>query len=28
MLTLGDIAHKVGKNLSGELLRAVSGHHI
>lgn len=28
MLTLGDISHKVGKTLSGELLRAVSGHHI
>lgn len=28
MLTLGDISHKVGKDLSGELLRAVSGHHL
>jgi CBS domain-containing protein len=28
MLTLGDISHKVGKSLSGELLRAVSDHHV
>jgi len=28
MLTLGDISHKVGKTMSGELLRAVSGHHL
>lgn len=28
MLSLGDISHKVGKELSGEVLRAVSGHHI
>ena len=28
MLSLGDISHKVGKELSGEMLRAVSGHHI
>ncbi|HEY4774694.1 MAG TPA: CBS domain-containing protein [Xanthobacteraceae bacterium] len=28
MLTLGDISHKVGKDLSGEVLRAVSGHHL
>jgi CBS domain-containing protein len=28
MLTLGDVSHKVGKDLSGELLRALSGHHI
>lgn len=28
MLSLGDISHKVSKNLSGEVLRAVSGHHI
>ncbi len=28
MLSLGDISHKVDKSLSGELLRAVSGHHI
>ena len=27
MLSLGDISHKVGKELSGEVLRAVSGHH-
>ena len=28
ILTLGDISHKVGKDLSGEVLRAVSGHHL
>jgi len=28
MLSLGDISHKVGKELSGEVLRAVSGHHV
>jgi CBS domain-containing protein len=27
MLSLGDIAHKVAKQLSGEILRAVSAHH-
>lgn len=27
MLSLGDISHKVPKELSGEVLRAVSGHH-
>lgn len=27
MLSLGDIAHKVGKAVSGEILRAVSAHH-
>ena len=27
MLTLGDISHKATKELSGEVLRAVSGHH-
>ncbi|NGO56177.1 CBS domain-containing protein [Allomesorhizobium camelthorni] len=27
MLSLGDISHKVSKNLSGEALRAVSAHH-
>lgn len=27
MLSLGDISHKVRKNLSGEVLRAVSEHH-
>lgn len=27
MLSLGDISHKVNKALSGEMLRAVSGHH-
>lgn len=27
MLTLGDISHKVSKELSGEVLRAVSAHH-
>lgn len=27
MLSLGDISHKVSKELSGEVLRAVSGHH-
>jgi hypothetical protein len=28
MLSLGDISHKVGKELSGEVLRALSGHHL
>ena len=28
MLSLGDISHKVSKALSGEVLRAVSGHHV
>jgi CBS domain-containing protein len=28
MLSLGDISQKVSKELSGEMLRAVSGHHI
>jgi CBS domain-containing protein len=27
MLSLGDISHKVNRDLSGEVLRAVSGHH-
>jgi CBS domain-containing protein len=27
MLSLGDISHKVGRELSGEVLRAVSAHH-
>ena len=27
MLSLGDISHKANKELSGEVLRAVSGHH-
>ena len=27
MLSLGDISHKVSNELSGEVLRAVSGHH-
>jgi CBS domain-containing protein len=27
MLSLGDISHKVGKDKSGEVLSAVSGHH-
>ena len=27
MLSLGDVSHKVGKELSGEMLRAVSAHH-
>jgi len=27
MLSLGDVSHKVKKELSGEVLRAVSGHH-
>ena len=27
MLSLGDISHKVNKDFSGEVLRAVSGHH-
>ena len=27
MLSLCDISQKLGKQLSGELLRAVSGHH-
>ena len=28
MLSLGDISQKVSKELSGEALRAVSGHHV
>jgi CBS-domain-containing membrane protein len=28
MLSLGDISHKVSKELSAEVLRAVSGHHL
>ena len=28
MVSLGDISHKVSKELSGEMLRAVSGHHV
>ncbi len=28
MLSLGDISHKVSKELSGEVLQAVSGHHL
>lgn len=28
MLSLGDLPHKVSKNLSAEVLRAVSGHHL
>jgi CBS domain-containing protein len=28
VLSLGDISHKVSKELSGEVLRAVSGHHV
>jgi CBS domain-containing protein len=28
MLSLGDISHKVSKDLSAEVLRAVSGHHL
>ncbi len=28
MLSLGDVSHKVSKELSGEVLRAVSGHHL
>ena len=28
MLSLGDISHKLSKEKSGEVLRAVSGHHI
>jgi CBS domain-containing protein len=28
MLSLGDISHKLGKDKSGEVLRAVSEHHI
>jgi len=28
MLSFGDISHKVSKELSGEMLRAVSGHHV
>jgi CBS domain-containing protein len=28
MLSFGDISHKVGKELSGEVLRALSGHHL
>ena len=27
MLSLGDVSHKVSNELSGEVLRAVSGHH-
>lgn len=27
MLSLGDVSHAVGRNLSGELLQAVSAHH-
>jgi CBS domain-containing protein len=27
MLSLGDVSHKVSKELSGEMLRAVSAHH-
>lgn len=27
MLSLGDISHAVGREMSGELLQAVSGHH-
>ena len=27
MLSLGDISHKIGKDRSGEVLRAVSDHH-
>jgi CBS domain-containing protein len=27
MLSLGDVSHKVSKQLSGEMLRAVSAHH-
>ena len=28
MLSFGDISHKVSRELSGEVLRAVSGHHV
>lgn len=28
MLSLGDISHKVGKELSGEVLRVLSAHHL
>jgi CBS domain-containing protein len=28
MLSLGDISHKIGKDKSGEVLRAVSAHHV
>ena len=28
MLSLGDISHRVSKEISGEALRAVSGHHV
>jgi CBS-domain-containing membrane protein len=28
MLSLGDISHKVRKELSGEALQALSGHHV
>ena len=28
MLSLGDVSHKASKELSGEMLRAVSGHHV
>jgi predicted transcriptional regulator len=27
ILSLGDISHKIGDELSGEVLRAVSAHH-
>jgi CBS-domain-containing membrane protein len=27
MLSLGDVSHKLNKELSGEMLRAVSAHH-
>jgi CBS domain-containing protein len=27
MLSLGDLSHKMGKEMSGEVLRAVSAHH-
>jgi len=28
MLSLGDISYRVSKELSGEIFRAVSGHHV
>lgn len=28
MLSLGDVSHSVSRDLSGELLRAVTGHHL
>ena len=28
MPSLGDISHKINEELSGEMLRAVSGHHV